>query len=450
MTNKQDLAHIHTVSGLTREIKSLLEEHYPFVWITGEISNLALPASGHAYFSLKDDNAIINCVIFKNQKKRLPFNPENGIKVTGLGRISLYEPRGSYQLIIEHMTPEGAGNLQVQFEQLKKQLYQEGLFDEAYKKEIPFLPRKIGIVTSPTGAVIRDIIHVSTRRFPTVHLEIFPVKVQGDGAENEIKRAIEIFNGRQNPPDVIIVARGGGSLEDLTPFNSETVARGVFDSEIPIVSAVGHETDYTICDFVADLRAPTPSAAAELALPEKQVLNHTIRVWEERLDSAFQNQITRARKAVNELNGRLKNPLSLVQDMRLKLDDLAQRLNGGMDRIVSNRRKHLGWIDNALLAANPQKRIPGHREDTEQLTIRLSHAMANLIKRQRASLCGAQSNLDALSPMAVLDRGYSISRRCRDNHILRVASEVDIGDDVEVILSRGRILCRVEQNEIEK
>lgn len=444
MTNKQDLGQIHTVSGLTKEIKDLLEEHYPFVWITGEISNFALPSSGHVYFSLKDDTAVIQCVMFRNQKKRLSFDPENGMMVTGLGRISLYEPRGSYQLIFEHMIPEGAGTLQIRFDELKRKLAQEGLFDAAHKKPIPYLPKKIGIITSPTGAVIRDIIHVSMRRFPTAHLEIIPVRVQGDGAEKEVVKAIEAFNRRLVPPEVIIVARGGGSLEDLAPFNSEAVARAVFNSEIPLISAVGHETDYTICDFAADLRAPTPSAAAELALPEKKVLKHTLLVWEERLFSALQHHIKKARERLNERNDRLKNPLTRVQDMRLKVDDLEMRLRSGMVRIVSSRRERLKWMERTLFSSTPQQHLFGLKDETQQLTIRLSNAVNHLMEQRRSHLGMAQSNLEVLSPMAVLDRGYSITRRRNDHRILRDVTETSHGEIVETILAKGKLLSEIK------
>ncbi|MBU1341798.1 MAG: exodeoxyribonuclease VII large subunit, partial [Proteobacteria bacterium] len=244
--------HIYTVSKLTREIKSLLEDTYPFIWIIGEISNYSVPASGHAYFTLKDHQALINCVIFKNQKLRLKFEPENGLKIIGMARLTLYEPRGSYQLIFEHMEPEGAGSMQVAFEQLKIKLSEKGFFDAKYKKPIPFLPSAISIITSATGAAVRDIIIVAQRRFSNCHLEIIPVKVQGDGSDTQICEAIKFVNQYQRT-DLIILARGGGSLEDLAAFNSEAVATVIFESNIPIITGIGHETDFTIADFVADL-----------------------------------------------------------------------------------------------------------------------------------------------------------------------------------------------------
>ncbi|SLM32677.1 Exodeoxyribonuclease 7 large subunit [Desulfamplus magnetovallimortis] len=457
MVEKQDLAHIYTVSSLTKEIKNLLEERYPFVWVTGEISNFALPSSGHAYFSLKDADSIINGVMFRNQIKRLGFNPENGMKITALGRISLYEPRGSYQLIVEHMAPDGVGALQVRFEQLKKQLALEGLFDKAHKKPIPFLPSKISIITSPTGSVIRDIIQVTSRRFSGFHLEIAPVKVQGEFAEQEIKQAIENINlmakqketsviQKQKPSELIIIARGGGSLEDLSPFNSETVARAVFASEIPVISAVGHETDFTICDFVADVRAPTPSAAAEIAVPEKRILLNSVNVMQNRLINTLQQRMLNLKKHLEDLKTRIKSPKVLIHDMQLRVDDLEQRLIHRMKWHISGSRDQLGWLKSLLGTSNPQKKIPALKDDIEHLTTRLNIALKGKISQHKAALDSATANLEALGPMAVLSRGYSITRRCRDNHILRSASEVSNHDKVEIILSKGTLVCEVSEN----
>ena len=254
---------IYTVSDLTADIKYILEDKFPFVWICGEISNFRVPASGHFYFTLKADNAQINVVMFRSQNRNLRFVPENGMSVTGLGRISVYEPRGAYQIIFEYLEPEGAGAIQLAYEQLKARLVEEGIFDEKHKKPLPYLPQKISIITSPTGTVVHDILKIINRRFSNVHIEIIPVKVQGEGSEDEIAAALKLLNARDDS-DIAIIARGGGSFEDFHAFNSEVVARSIFKSEIPIISAVGHETDFSIADFVADLRAPTPSAAAEL------------------------------------------------------------------------------------------------------------------------------------------------------------------------------------------
>jgi exodeoxyribonuclease VII large subunit len=271
--------YILTVSELTREIKDILEMQFADILVEGEISNLKAPPSGHIYFTLKDDLSQIRVVLFKNQARTLRFSPEDGLQVICRGRVSLYEKRGEYQLILEEMEPKGIGALQLAFLQLKERLEREGFFDPSRKRQIPMVPQKIGIVTSPTGAVIRDMLHIIERRFENVHLLLFPVRVQREGAASEIAKGIEYFN-EQMEVDVIIVARGGGSLEDLWAFNEEEVAKAIFYSKIPILSAVGHETDYTISDFVADLRAPTPSAAAELVVRDKREIKNTLRFLE--------------------------------------------------------------------------------------------------------------------------------------------------------------------------
>ncbi|MBF0200760.1 MAG: exodeoxyribonuclease VII large subunit [Desulfamplus sp.] len=456
---KLEFGHIYTVSSLTREIKTLLEEQYPFVWVTGEISNIALPSSGHAYFSLKDDDSLISCVMFRNQNRRLDFIPGSGMKITGMGRLSLYEPRGTYQLILEHMTQDGSGSLHIKFEQLKNKLKTQGLFDAKHKKNLPFLPSKIAIITSPTGAVIRDIIHVANRRFPNIHLQIMPVKVQGEGSEHEIVRGIEILNSLSEPgyqdhspdvnasPDVIIIARGGGSMEDLAPFNSETVARAVFESKIPVVSAIGHETDFTICDFVADIRAPTPSAAAEIVLPEKRVLDYTTEVMENRLCNSMIKQLDNTHVRLREFESRLKNPLILIQDMHLRIDDLVHRMSNRIQLHVNINKESMGWLTKALYKASPGNNLHRIRNNIGQLRQRLETAILSILKGLKYDLKASHSALTSLNPMAVLDRGYSITRRHggKDYDIIRDVSEISIGENVEVILSKGSLICRIEE-----
>lgn len=447
MNGKNDFGYIFTVSDLTRRIKTLLEETYPFLWVTGEISNLAaVAASGHVYFSLRDDNALINCVIFRNQKKRLAFNPENGMKITGMCRVSLYEPRGSYQLIFEHIEPEGAGALQIRFEQLKNKLAQEGLFDETLKKKIPFLPSKISVITSATGAAVKDIISIAKRRFPNVHMNIFPVRVQGMESEREISEALEIINERADS-DVIILARGGGSMEDLAAFNSETVARAVFQSCIPVISAVGHETDFTIADFVADLRAPTPSAAAELALPEKNVLSKRLTVLEFSLAKALEKQLLGLKENVFDLKNRLKNPLSIVHDMRFKLEDLESRLVTQLRLKRSISEEKLIWLKRSLHANTPHKRISGYRQELKGLTNRLKNTVTADLAHAEIRLEDAMKTLHALSPMAVLERGYSITRKYPEKEIIRDSGILKKDDTVEILLARGKLVCQVKKKE---
>ncbi|MBI9089269.1 MAG: exodeoxyribonuclease VII large subunit [Desulfobacterium sp.] len=444
MAQTKDFRQIFTVSTLTREIKTLIEARFPLVWISGEISNLSLPASGHAYFSLKDANAVISGVMFKNQRRRLRFAPENGMKITGMGRLSLYEPRGSYQLIFEHMEPEGAGALQAAFEQLKKKLSQQGLFDEARKKAIPFLPGKISIVTSPTGAVVRDIITVAKRRFPNIPLEILPVKVQGHGADLEISRAMALINDRAGS-DLIIVARGGGSLEDLSAFNSETVAMAIFNSEIPVISAVGHETDYTIADFVADLRAPTPSAAAELALPEKRALEQRLNQLESTLVNGLYANVASLRERINGLTSRLRDPKRVVDDMRFRLADLDSRMTRQMKKQVTSWNERLDWFTHALYANSPETTIVKGRNDLNTLVTRLRGSMTSILTECRGRTNGETLRLEALSPMSVLDRGYSIARKYPEKTILMDSTMTHKNETIEVILAQGRLRCQVKE-----
>jgi exodeoxyribonuclease VII large subunit len=320
-----DTPHIYTVSELTAKLKVLLEDGFPFVWICGEISNLRIPASGHFYFTLKDEKAQINAVMFRGQNRNLKFIPEDGMRVTGIGRVSVYEPRGTYQIILEYIEPEGTGAIQLAFEQLKERLTAEGLFDEKHKKPLPFLPCKISIITSPTGAVIHDILNIVNRRFPNIPIEIIPVKVQGEGSEREIVWGLETINARSDS-DVVILARGGGSLEDFHAFNSEDVARAIFVSKIPIISAVGHETDFSISDFVADFRAPTPSAAAELVVPLKSDLIKKTAELTNHLTIRFLRYIDHLQTLVKQITHRLADPNKRIEDLRLRTDDLLSRL----------------------------------------------------------------------------------------------------------------------------
>jgi exodeoxyribonuclease VII large subunit len=436
--------HIYTVSKLTREIKSLLEDTYPFLWVTGEISNYAVPASGHSYFTLKDQQAVIKGVMFKNHKINLRFKPENGMKIIGLARLTLYEPRGSYQLIFEHLEPEGAGSMQVAFEQLKKKLSKKGLFDDRYKKPIPFLPSKISVITSGTGAAVKDIINVAQRRFSNCCLEIIPVKVQGDESENEICNAIDLVNQYQRS-DLIILARGGGSLEDLCAFNSEAVANAIFNSYIPIITGIGHETDYTIADFVGDLRAPTPSAAAELALPDKNSLVRKIFDLQERLNLALNKKTSVLHQTVLDLISRLKSPRTIVYDFRFSLEDYESRLINMMKHYIQYHKERLNWLSRELYLRQPLKQIADHRKHVQTLLDSFIHNFQKKIQIMKANHLELDSKLQALNPKAVLKRGYSISRFVSDKKVITNSSDVNVKDQIEVILSKGRLITRVEK-----
>lgn len=435
---------IFTVSALTSEIKTVLEERYPFIWIQGEISNLSRPSSGHMYFSLKDSKAQISAVIFKNQGYRLKFALENGLEISGLARLSVYEPRGTYQIIFEHIEPKGAGALQLAFEQLKAKLSHEGLFDEMHKKKPPYLPKRICVITSPSGAVIHDIIHVISKRFPDVILEIVPVKVQGDRAEIEIVEALSLVHERNNA-DVIIIARGGGSIEDLAPFNTEILARAVFASDIPVISAVGHETDFTICDFVADLRAPTPSAAAEWVVPVKSDLVHHISGLTSLVTSRMSHQITRKRDVLDRLISKIIDPKRKIIDKRLLIEDLTQRLIHLMENNLAYRKNGMSWKKEKLLMVNPMKDIRIHQLHIKRLTDHLISAIKPVFQTKSMHLRESKGRLSALNPLSILERGYSITRTLPpESLVVKYSDQVTLNQDVEVILSQGTLMCSVK------
>jgi len=444
MMAEKPTGHIHTVSTLTREIKTLLEETYPFIWVCGEISNYSVPASGHSYFTLKDQQATIQAVMFKNQKLKLRFNLEAGMKVYGLARLSIYEPRGTYQLIFEHIEPEGAGSFQIAFEQLKRKLSDKGYFDPKFKKPIPYLPLNICIITSGTGAALKDIIHISKRRFSNCRLEILPVKVQGDGADIEIINAIHLANQRQKA-EVILLARGGGSLEDLSAFNSESVAEAVFQSKIPIITGVGHETDFTIADFVADLRAPTPSAAAELALPDKRILIQQVFEFRKRLDKSMASLISNLRHTRISLLSRLKSPEMMIYTHRLKLEDLELRLNRQIKAYFEYHKEKIQWLSDSLYSKTIKKRISDQQQHVKMLSDKLAHHFYVLFQKNKTKLIELASKLDVLSPLSVLNRGYSISRFVLNKKIITDSAQVKPEDKLETILFKGRLISTVEK-----
>jgi exodeoxyribonuclease VII large subunit len=441
-TNQDIQSKIYSVSKLTADIKSLLEGNFPFVWITGEISNFRVPLSGHFYFTLKDETAQISAVMFRGQNRNLKFTPEDGLSVTGLGRLSVYEPRGSYQIIFELLEPKGVGALQLAFEQLKARLSEEGLFDDKHKKPLPFLPRKIGIITSPSGAAVQDIIKIVFRRYANIHLEIVPVRVQGDGADKEIADGLELVNSRADI-DVSILARGGGSIEDLSAFNSEMVARAIFKSEIPIISAVGHETDFTIADFVSDLRAPTPSAAAELVVPVRDDLIEQSRRLIKGLTIGFYKHIEHLEISIRALSTRLTDPRKQLQDLRLRIDDLTSRSIRLIANSLEQVRKHQRWWNDRLFANNLLMRKQEVNEKLDGLNANMLYLFKIYIKNKIYCLDKIGAKLDALNPRAILERGYSITRTIPDATIVKNSESVYLGQNLEVLLDKGSLTCRV-------
>lgn len=401
MQNEQKEKHIYTVSEITKYIRVILEDSFPGVWIEGEISNYVNHSSGHMYFSLRDAGSTLKCAFFKRANEKLKFKLKDGMKVICFGSISVYEARGDYQLIVEEIEPKGIGALQLQFQQLKEMLQKEGLFDEKRKVPIPFLPTRIGVVTSPTGAAIRDILNIARRRFSNVEIIINPVKVQGAEAKDEIAAAIRQFN-QLNNIDVMIVGRGGGSLEDLWPFNEEIVARAIYESEIPVISAVGHEIDFTISDFVADFRAPTPSAAAELVIPKKEDLINLINKETTRLNNAVFNKINNLMDIVHNLKGSyvLRQPLNYIIQQEQRIDDLKKDIH-----------------------------------------IRIRH-ITDMYGEKHNRL---DSKLEAFNPTAILKRGYSITITLTGREVIKTAAALKPGDLVETKLGEGKFTSRVEE-----
>ena len=391
-------SHILTVTQLSHQIKNLLEGTFPDVWVEGEISNLTVPQSGHAYFTIKDEQSQIKTVLFKSSQRHLKFTLQHGMQVICRGRVSVYEPRGEYQVILEYVEPKGVGALQKAFEELKARLEKEGLFDRERKRALPFLPKRIGIVTSPTGAAIRDILRVIKRRHPRMAILVYPVPVQGSDAAPAIVEAIEYFNREKNV-DVMIIGRGGGSLEDLWAFNEETVGRAIHGSRIPVISAVGHETDFTIADFVADLRAPTPSAAAEMVVESEEHLRDLIYSLASRLTLSIRQELDRRRETV---------------------------------------------LHAARLLANPRKKLEQYSQRVDELIARLVMGLRHPVRRDRALLTSLTGALDHLNPLAILARGYSVTRTIPAGTIVKDSSDVRPGDMLSTKLHKGEVISRVQ------
>jgi exodeoxyribonuclease VII large subunit len=439
-----DTRKIWTVSELNQSARDLLEEHFPRVWVEGEISNFKLYPSGHAYFSLKDDVGQIAAAMFRFSSRDIKFEAGNGLAVIARGQLTVYDKRGQYQLVVEGLEPKGKGALQLAFEQLRDRLREEGLFDDERKKKLPLLPRKVGVVTSAAGAAVRDIIDVLTRRFPSIEILLNPVRVQGEMAAGEIAAAIGEMNAREDI-DVLIVGRGGGSIEDLWAFNEETVARAIAASRIPVVSAVGHETDFTIADFVADLRAPTPSAAAELVVRSRESLEGEVRSLARSLSAAFSRRVESARHRLESfaVERMISDKRRRLREMAQLIDDSHRDLCRDMEGILQAGGRRLAGLREALSHLSPRARQAVFRERLRHLFAGLEGVAGQRLQagRERSRRLAAQ--LEALSPLAVLGRGYSICRRRPGLEVVRDAAAVAEGDDVNIRLHRGELRCRV-------
>jgi exodeoxyribonuclease VII large subunit len=435
---------VYTVSRLNREVRVLLERGFGTLWIEAEISNFARPSSGHWYFSLKDPGAQVRCAMFRQRNILCPFTARDGQKVLVRARIGLYEPRGEYQLIVDHMEDAGRGALQRQFDELRAKLAAEGLFAAERKRPLPGLPSRIGIVTSPTGAAVRDILHVLARRFPAVPVRIYPVPVQGAQAADEIIAALESAAAR-NDCDLLILARGGGSLEDLWAFNDERLARAIVASPIPIITGIGHEVDFTIADFAADVRAPTPSAAAELAVPDAaEWLDAFVRQGT-RLGRWARHRIERHRERLRWLIGRaaLVSPSAKLTQQAQRLDELEQCLSREVRRRIHAHRERLRWVMGRAALVNPAARLAQQAARLDIARQRLERAWRHGLQRNRERLRPLLRTLNAVSPLATLERGYAIVST-EEGRIVRDAAEAPPGTLIEARLGIGRIRARVE------
>lgn len=402
-TDISQAEEVLTVSRLNREVRLVLEGSFPTVWVEGEISNFAAPNSGHWYFSLKDATAQVRCAMFRPQNRRLTFTPKDGMQVILKANLSLYEGRGDYQLLVEHLEEAGIGKLRQAFEALKKRLHEAGLFNEAHKKPLPPFPNTIGVITSPTGAAIRDILTVLQRRYPIANVIIYPTLVQGDTAAPNIVAALQTANRREEC-DVLIVTRGGGSLEDLWSFNDERVAYAIHQSKLPVVSAVGHEIDFTIADFVADLRAPTPSAAAELVTPD-------------------------------------------IKKLLLTLQDNQKHCSRLIKTKLQQFQQHLEWASKHLHQQHPKKRLSEQTQRLDLFEMKIIRLHTQLQTSKQNKLNTLAATLDALSPLATLKRGFSITTREKDHKIITTTADVNIGDPVEIQLHQGKLGCLIQRIE---
>jgi exodeoxyribonuclease VII large subunit len=437
---------VFTVSRLNREARCVLEGSFPLLWVEGEISNLSRPASGHLYFSLKDPAAQVRCAMFRSKRLLLRFNPAVGQHVLIRASVSLYESRGEFQLVVEQMEPAGEGALRLELERLKRKLAAEGLFDEALKRPLPPFPQQVGLITSPSGAAIHDLLSVLRRRFPATSVVIYPAQVQGEGAAEELREALELAN-RRGECDLLILSRGGGSLEDLMAFNDERLARSIRRSRIPVVTGVGHDIDLTIADLVADRRGATPSAAAELVSPSAEHLIHRLRGSEQRLAAAWQRRASMLRQrlgtAVRHLG--LLHPLARIRRLQQRGDELERRLIQVLMSHIERQRVFCQGVASRLGAASPRRSLERVRLSSQALQGRLLSLMPREIKARRDRLAGLAQVLETLSPLATLSRGYAIVRRLPDRKILRRAGDVQPGDRLEAGLSEGSVIARVEE-----
>jgi exodeoxyribonuclease VII large subunit len=437
---------VWTVRDLISSVRTQLEREYTDVWLEGEISNFRAHPSGHLYFTLKDENAQIRVVMFRSSARLLRFKPDNGMQVIARGRVTVYEDRGELQISAEYLEPKGAGALQIAYEQLKAKLEAEGLFDAARKKPIPALPGRIGIATSPQAAALRDILNILRRRHHTVNVLIYPAQVQGEAAANEVSAAIRWFN-KAGAVDVIIVARGGGSVEDLAAFNHEALARTVAGSQIPVISAIGHETDFTIIDFVADLRAPTPSAAAELVIRSRQEIEEHSESLRERLARAMRYRLLMARQSLTELaqHGSFARIMESLGRRQQRLDELVYRLENAERRVLEQHRRRWETAAAAVRHYDVRQRLAAMHEQLANRSAALAAAFRTVLLQRRSRLERLAGSLEALSPLAILERGYALVFDA-SGKLIKDADAVRAGDDISARVAKGEIRAVVKKS----
>jgi exodeoxyribonuclease VII large subunit len=438
--------NIYTVSALNREVRRLIEDHLGTVWVQGEISNLAQPSSGHLYWSMKDENAQLRCVMFRQNNRLLNFSPENGREVLARGKVSIYETRGEFQLVVEYLEEAGEGLLRRRFEELKKKLAAEGLFEADRKRSLPQLPERIGILTSPSGAAVRDVLTVLARRFPAVPVLVYPTPVQGEGAADQIARTLRLADARQEC-DLLILTRGGGSLEDLWSFNEEVVARALAAIETPVIVGVGHEIDFTIADFVADVRAPTPSGAAEIAVPNCAEWLSALNVIGSRLTRAVSQRLAAPQRLLESLSHRLNrsHPGIQLNQSSQRLDELERRLRLHLERSLTVPQSRLAELTASLLGATPRHLLTSLRDRLNFCLRDLDHGVHEVIQTRRNRLSLAERALQSVNPLATLDRGYSIVTD-DDGRVMTNANTAKPGTSIDVRLAHGGLSATVDES----
>ncbi len=442
MTNSTEL-NILSVSDFTRNVKSVLEYNFPAVWISGEISNLAMPRSGHWYFTLKDDRSQVRCAMFRQSNQRLTFTPNEGMQILVKARVSLYEARGDFQLIVDSMEDAGVGALQRAYKQLKLKLQAQGLFDTQHKLELPELPRCVGIITSPTGAALHDILNVLKRRFPALPIIIYPAQVQGVNAPEQLLHALQQAQN-QALCDVLIIGRGGGSIEDLWAFNNETLATAIYDCPIPVISSVGHEVDFTICDFVADVRAPTPSAAAELVSPDQEEWLSWLQGMERQLQAHIERYLLSLQQQLQWQYKQLKHPGRYLDEVSQRIDDLSARLEQHLKLQLQSRREKTLTLEARLQQYSPVHQLSSQQNQLNFLQQRLQQRMQNLIEQLQQKIISLAREMDAFSPLATLGRGYSLVKNEQDE-LVKSADQLQKDQHVTVFFADSQALMTVDK-----